>query len=358
MNIGVVGAGQLGRMLALAGYPLGFRFQFLDPGEDACAGQVAPQLVKAYDDPDALATLSERSDIISFEFENVPHEALRFLSEHRPAYPPARALEVAQDRLQEKTLFSDLGIPTPGFLPVESRQQLADAVSHLGLPAVLKTRRLGYDGKGQFVIRNAGDLDIAWDELGTVPLILEQFIPFDREVSLIAARNQKGETVFYPLSENEHRNGMLHLSIPHADDPLQSQAEEWVTPLLQRLEYVGVLAFEFFVKDGTLLANEIAPRVHNSGHWTIEGAETSQFENHLRAITGLPLGSTRLKGHVAMLNLVGQLPDRSRVLEIEGASFHDYGKESRAGRKVGHITLRAESADELQHNLARLASIT
>ena len=357
MKIGIIGAGQLGRMLALAGYPLGLQFRFLDPAHDACAGQVAPQQVANFDDTAALATLAAECDAVTFEFENVPHDALVFLGEHAPVFPPAAALEIAQDRLAEKTLFGKLDIPTPAFATVDSRSELDAAVQRIGLPAVIKTRRLGYDGKGQALLRTAADVDTAWAELGGVALLLEQFVDFDREVSLVAVRSREGEIRYYPLTENEHRNGMLHLSRPRPGDPAQSQAEEEVRRLLVHLDYVGVLAFEFFQVGSRLLANEIAPRVHNSAHWTIEGAETSQFENHLRAVAGLPLGSTRAITASAMLNLVGQLPLHEQVLGIEGAHLHDYGKQPRAGRKVGHATLRANSESELDRSLDQLLSM-
>ena len=357
MTIGIVGAGQLGRMLVLAGRPLGLQFRLLDPAADACAGEVAGQIIAPYDDPAALGQLAAQCEIVTFEFENVPAQAVARLSQDRPVYPSADALEVAQDRFNEKTLFGRLGIATPRFAAVNTEAELRTAVEAIGLPAVLKTRRLGYDGKGQFVLREQADIEKACWELGDADLILEAFVPFEREVSLVASRRRNGETVFYPLTENTHRNGILHLSIPRADDPLQAEAEAQVGRLLEELDYVGTLAFEFFVHQGRLLGNEIAPRVHNSGHWTIEGAVTSQFENHLRAILDWPLGLPHMLCPAAMLNFVGELPPAEAVLAIPGARFHDYGKAPRAGRKVGHATLLASSEEELATQLSDLLAL-
>lgn len=355
MIVGIVGGGQLARMLALAGYPLGLQFLILDPVADACAGQVAELIQGAYDDPVCLAQLAERADVITFDFENVPADAVRDLQIE--VFPPPNALSVAQDRLHEKTLFQELSIPTPAFADVLSLDDLIAAVDEIGLPAVLKTRRLGYDGKGQRILHNPNELAAAYDALGNTPLILEQFIAFEREVSILAVRGKTGEIVFYPLAENEHQEGILHLSrAPFESLSLTAQAQDYVTRLLEHLDYCGVLALELFVADSELLANEIAPRVHNSGHWTIEGAETSQFENHLRAGLGLPLGATTARGHSAMLNCIGELAQQEIVLTVPGAHFHDYGKAARAGRKVGHITLRADDANILRQRLAQLRS--
>lgn len=323
MKVGILGAGQLGRMLALAGYPLGLRFELLDHAADACAGQLAPLTVGEFDAA-TVAALAARCDVLTFDWENVPVAALRDAARARPVHPPLAALEVGQDRLTEKDRFASLGIPTPGYRAVGSRAELERAVAELGLPAVLKTRRLGYDGKGQRVLRRAEDVDAAWAAFGPAieraPLILEAFVHFEREVSIIAVRGRDGEVRCWPLTENVHRDGILHASVaPYADPALQALAERHVGALLEAFGYVGVLALELFVHDGRLLANEFAPRVHNSGHWTIEGAATSQFENHLRAICGLPLGDTAARGHAAMLNFIGALPPRERVLAVPGA---------------------------------------
>ncbi|MEA2575590.1 MAG: 5-(carboxyamino)imidazole ribonucleotide synthase [Chloroflexia bacterium] len=347
-------------MLALAGYPLGLRFRFLDPSPDACAGQLAEQVVSSYDDPTTLQRFAHGLDVVTYEFENVPVEAVRLLSERIPVYPPAAALEVAQDRLIEKSFLREHGIPTPSFLPIETREELSKALRTLGTPAVLKTRRFGYDGKGQAVIRNEEDAEAAWSALGGRPLILEGFVRFDRELSFLAVRGRQGEMVFYPLAENHHREGILRLSLapaPQLNQKLQSTGEGYARRVMEALDYVGVLAIELFEVGGELLANEMAPRVHNSGHWTIEGAETSQFENHLRAILGLPLGSTAPRGHSVMLNIIGDMPDTEEVLRIPSAHLHLYGKEPRAGRKIGHITLRVDDAEVLAEGIEKLKRI-
>jgi 5-(carboxyamino)imidazole ribonucleotide synthase len=342
-------------MLALAGYPLGLRFVVLDPTPDACAGQVAELIQGDYDDRDKLSQLSERIDLATFDFENVPVAAARFLEQQVLVFPPPAALETAQDRLCEKALFWELGIPTPPFSTVDNLDDLHEAVSQLGLPAVLKTRRLGYDGKGQRLLQETGDIEPAWTALGSVPLILESFVPFQREVSILALRGRHGETAFYPLVENRHHDGILRLSVaPCLAADLEQQAQDYATRVLEKLVYVGLLAIEFFVLEEQLLANEMAPRVHNSGHWTIEGAETSQFENHLRAMLRLPLGSTAAVGYSAMLNFIGEIPDRNTFLAVPGVHFHDYGKTARPGRKVGHATLRVDDSNILQTRLAPL----
>jgi 5-(carboxyamino)imidazole ribonucleotide synthase len=356
--IGVLGAGQLGRMLALAGYPLGLEFLFVDPAAEAPASACAEQIAGDYDDDEVLARLAA-CDAVTYEFENVPVEAVRRLAERVPCFPPARALEVAQDRLAEKTCFRKLAIPTPEFAAVDTRAELEAAVRAIGLPAVLKTRRFGYDGKGQAVLRAPDDVDRAWQQLGGTPLILEAFVPFERELSLVAARSRGGETAFYPLVQNRHSGGILRETRAPAPDlapELQALAEGYVARLLGELDYVGVLALELFCLGGKLLANELAPRVHNSGHWTIEGAITSQFENHLRAVLGLPLGSAAATGPSAMLNLIGTAVNAEAVLGVPDAHLHWYGKEPRPGRKVGHVTVRAPDTATLETRLARLRS--
>jgi 5-(carboxyamino)imidazole ribonucleotide synthase len=344
-------------MLALAGATLGQRFVFLDPGAESSAGHVGQLRVGAYDDEERLSELARKSDVVTYEFENVPVGSARFLNELVPVYPPPRALEVSQDRLDEKAFFASLGIPTAGFSAVASRADLDAAVARLGLPAVLKTRRFGYDGKGQWVLRTAADVAHAWEALGAASLVLEAFVSFEREMSILAVRDARGATRFWPLVENQHRDGVLRLSYPRSaawTPELQGKAEGYAERVLAELDYVGVLAIELFVTGTGLVANEMAPRVHNSGHWTIEGAETSQFENHVRALLGLPLGSTRMIGCSAMLNAIGRLPPREEVLAIEGAHLHAYGKEGAPGRKVGHVTVRAETRAELDEKLQKL----
>lgn len=352
-TVGILGGGQLARMLALSGAPLGLRFLVMDSAADACAGQFAPMVVGDYTDGDALAEFASRVDVATFDFENVPAQSAHWLAQRVPVFPSPRALAVAQDRLAEKTLFRELGIPVPAFADIGSRQALDEAVARIGTPAVLKTRRLGYDGKGQYRIRTAGDVEGAWQALGaqaaTVGLILESFVAFERELSVVAARARDGAFVAWPLTENWHVDGVLSASLAPADVPesLARRALEHARSLADALDYVGVFALELFCRDGELLANELAPRVHNSGHWTLEGAETSQFQNHLRAVLGLPLGDTAARGHACMLNWVGALPDPAPVLHARGGHWHDYGKAPREGRKVGHATLRADSREAL-----------
>ena len=340
MTVGIVGAGQLGRMMALAGYPLGLDFLFLDKDAGTPGGQVAPLIAGALDDRGLLGQLSQRCEVLTFDWENIPVASLENLAGSARISPPLRALAAAQDRLTEKRTFELLGIPTTKYAAVDSRESLETAVRAIGLPGVLKTRRLGYDGKGQFVLRKPADLDRAWEALGTAALLYENLVPFDAEVSLIAVRGLDGAVAFYPLNLNVHREGILRLTrAPYGNAALARQAQRAARKLLEHFRYVGVLTIEFFVKRGKLVANEMAPRVHNSGHWTIEGADTSQFENHVRAITGMPLGSTRARGHSAMINLVGQMPARDALLKVEGLHWHDYGKSARPGRKLGHLTL-------------------
>lgn len=337
--IGILGGGQLARMLALAGHPLGLNFIVLDPTNGVCSAAVAHQLEGAYDDKNLLAKLAEQVDVVTYEFENVPAESAAFLADKVAIYPPQKALATAQDRLAEKTACHDLGIETAPFVAVNSLAELEAAMATVGWPAVLKTRREGYDGKGQAVLRQPEDLAEGWQSIGEVAAIVEGFVPFDREISMIAVRSTTGETAFYPLTENEHRDGILRLSIARPDDAMQAQAEEYAAKVLDELDYVGVLALELFQAGDHLLVNEFAPRVHNSGHWTQDGAVTCQFENHLRAILGLPLGATDMVGHAGMVNLIGDIPASEAVLAINSAHLHLYDKESRVGRKVGHINL-------------------
>ena len=355
-TVGILGGGQLARMLALAGAPLGLRFRVVDQSVDACASQVAPLLKADYTDLDALLPFAREVDVVTFDFENVPAESAAWLASRVPVFPNPQALAIAQDRLEEKALFRQLGMGTPAFRAVDTFDDLRAAVDAIGIPAVLKTRRLGYDGKGQFRIRSAGDVEAAWHALGGVPLILEAFVPFEREVSVIAVRSRSGEFRAYPLVQNWHADGILSASLAPApdSDALQSVAHAQAKQLAEKLDYVGVFALELFVKDGALLANEMAPRVHNSGHWTIEGAVTDQFENHLRAVLGLPLGSTELLGTSVMLNFVGALPDATPFLSEPRAHWHDYGKEPRKGRKVGHATVVAADTRGLREKLQRV----
>ncbi len=362
-TVGILGGGQLARMLAIAGMPLGLRFLVVDPTADACAGQVAPLLVGDYLDPAVLEKFASKADVVTFDFENVPAEAAHWLAERLPVRPNPRALAVAQDRLDEKTLFREVGIPVPDFAAVQDRASLEAVVAQIGTPCILKTRRLGYDGKGQFRLQSPADIEAAWEalgaEAGSVGLIAEAFVPFERELSVVAVRGHDGEFRAWPLVENWHVEGILSASLAPAvaDDELTQTATGYARRLAERLDYVGVFALELFDCGGGLLANEMAPRVHNSGHWTIEGSETSQFANHVRAVVGLPLGDTRMVGQACMLNWVGALPDVEPVLRDPAGHWHDYGKDARPGRKVGHATLRADTTEDLAAALERVGQV-
>jgi 5-(carboxyamino)imidazole ribonucleotide synthase len=359
-TVGILGGGQLARMMALAGAPLGLRFLVLDTVADACAGQFAPMVVGDYTDQSALAQFASQVDVATFDFENVPAQSAQWLTDRVSVFPGPPALATAQDRLAEKTLFRELGIPVPPFAAIGTLAELQAAVQGIGTPCILKTRRLGYDGKGQFRIKTPADVDAAWAALGAqaghVGLILEGFVAFQRELSVVAVRGRDGEFRAWPLTENWHVDGVLSASLAPAqvENTLRDSALGYAQALAEALDYVGVFALELFCRDGELLANEMAPRVHNSGHWTIEGSETCQFQNHLRAVLGLPLGSTRMLGHACMLNWLGAMPDANAVLAEAGGHWHDYGKQPRAGRKVGHATLRADSREELAEALQRV----
>ncbi|GFO71560.1 5-(carboxyamino)imidazole ribonucleotide synthase [Bathymodiolus japonicus methanotrophic gill symbiont] len=358
MVIGILGAGQLARMLALAGKPLGLKFIFLDPTPIACAADIGKHLIGEYTDKTLLTQLAEESDVITYEFENVPVEIIDFLNRSTPVYPPGRALLIGQDRITEKTFLQDLGIATAPFAAVSSLDELQLAMVEIGYPAILKTRRFGYDGKGQVVLKNAQDLAEAWQAVNNASCVVEGFVPFDREISIIASRNIAGETVYYPLSENEHHKGILRLAKNTRNDPLQGQAENYITAILNALDYVGTIALELFAVGDQLIANEFAPRVHNSGHWTIEGSETCQFENHLRAIMGMPLGSTHSLGYAAMQNFIGNVPKSKTLLSLEQVHLHLYDKAARKGRKLAHATVRTDSLEtftDLINSLTELA---
>ena len=347
MTVGIVGAGQLGRMLALSGYPLGLDFLFLDPAREAPAGDLAPVLHGAFTDRRLLVRLARQCEVITFDWENVPGESLSALSRLHGARicPPPAALAAGQDRVAEKRLFERLEVPTTRWRAVGSRREFARALRDVGLPGVLKTRRLGYDGKGQAVVRTAEDAERAWRQLGQVPLLYEEWVPFDCEVSIIGARSSSGELAVYPLCGNVHGQGILRLTrAPFGPPQWQRVAARYLGRVLAHFRYRGILTIEFFVRGGRLIANEMAPRVHNSGHWTIEGAVTSQFENHLRAILGLPLGATHARGFSGMINLIGKLPPRAKLLALPGVHLHDYGKAPRPGRKVGHCTVVESTA--------------
>ena len=357
--LGILGGGQLARMLAIAAAPLGVKTLVVDSAPDACAGQVASLRLADWTDYAALAKFAAEVDVVTFDFENVPAETAHWLAERAAVFPNPRALAVAQDRLAEKTLFRECGLQTPAFEVVDTREDLDRALAKIGAPSILKTRRLGYDGKGQFRIRQLTDADAAWAALGANAhgLILEAFVPFERELSVLAVRTRDGDFRVWPLTQNWHTDGVLSLSLAPAPEvgALQARAEALARTLAERLDYVGVFALELFVKDGDLLGNEMAPRVHNSGHWTIEGAITSQFENHVRAVLGLPLGDTSARGFSVMFNWIGELPGAAPVLNTADGHWHDYGKESRPGRKVGHATVCAQDAKTLAARVTEIA---
>jgi 5-(carboxyamino)imidazole ribonucleotide synthase len=355
MRVGIIGAGQLGRMMALSGIPLGLEFAMYDRSSDVPGAAVAAITTGSFDDHRRLRRFARTVDVVTFDWENVPVEAARAVARLRPVWPPPRALEVAQDRVSEKKLFQRLGMRVAPFAAVDSRADLGRAIAKLGTPGILKTRRLGYDGKGQALVRREAEAEGAWSRLAGRPLVYERFVNFTRELSLLAVRDRRGAVRCYPLAENRHEGGILaETRAPHLDPRLQRAAERHHRRLMRALGYVGVLCVEYFVERGRLVANEMAPRVHNSGHWTIEGAVTSQFENHVRAVAGLPLGSTQARGHAAMLNVIGRHPDSRRILGVQGAHWHDYDKSARPGRKLGHVTLVASTRAERDRGARRL----
>ncbi|MEQ8770115.1 MAG: 5-(carboxyamino)imidazole ribonucleotide synthase [Phycisphaerales bacterium] len=362
--VGILGGGQLGRMLADAATTLGVRTKVLDPDEHSSAGRVTKHILGDYSSPKALAALAEGCDVVTYEFENVPVEAAERIAQTVPVRPTPEALRVAQDRLNERKLFGELGIASPTSVAVDAEHRIEAALSRVGVPALLKARRLGYDGKGQFLISGAHDIADAWRAIAGAPAILDAFVGFEREVSVIGVRATSGECRFYPLAQNVHRGGILRVTTapaPNVPEPLREQAESAARAIMEKLDYVGVLAVEFFQigsdGDARLVANEIAPRVHNTGHWTIEGAPTSQFENHIRAVLGMDLGDTTPAKPSAMVNAIGELPEASRVAAVPGAVLHDYEKSPRPGRKVGHVTLTADTPKELHDRLERYTRV-
>jgi 5-(carboxyamino)imidazole ribonucleotide synthase len=346
-TIGILGGGQLGRMLALAAARLGFNCHVFSPDPHSCAFEVVRgSTCAAYDDQAALATFADAVDLITYEFENVPAETAAFLAERAPVVPDPAVLATTQDRLAEKSFLAGLNIATAPFAAVGSAAEMSAAMAKIGVPAVLKTRRLGYDGKGQRMIGKTDDPQAAWNALAHAPSILEGFVAFEREVSVVASRSRDGHVECFDLIENEHRDHILkHSRVPAAVPPaLAQEARRVAEAIAGAFDYVGVLAVEMFVvRDGarhTVLVNEIAPRVHNSGHWTLDGCSVSQFEQHIRAVAGWPLARPVRRGRVEMTNLIGaEVEDYARWLEVPGAAVHLYGKTGiRPGRKMGHVT--------------------
>ncbi len=358
-RIGILGGGQLGQMLGLSAIPLGIECVFYDPAPDAPARIAGRHVCAAWDDRDALARFAADVDVITFEFENVPAASLAFLAREKAVRPGLRSLELTSDRIHEKEFLRSSGVPIQPFAQIENVRDIDLALATVGGHGVLKTRTLGYDGKGQRVVEKSNGLAKAWAELEQKPCIYEAYVPFEREISVIATRALDGSTAVYPIVENRHMWGILFCSIAPAriSDALAQAATQHAKDVLERLGHVGTLALEMFVADGTLIANEIAPRVHNSGHWTIQGARTSQFENHIRAVAGLPLGDPGAPEFAAMVNLIGGIPDTEQILAIPGASAQFYGKSPRPGRKVGHMNLVAPSRKELLARLEKLETV-
>lgn len=358
-RIGVLGAGQLGRMMAIAGYPLGQKFGFYGTSDDEPSALLG-HMYKQSDGEDSLAQLVEFSDVITYESENTCIEQVREIAKTTPVYPAEKSLFMAQHRGREKGLFDQLSIPCAPYQVVDSLESLKIAVEEIGLPAVLKTTTEGYDGKGQFVLKEMSHIGQAWSEIGGRELVLEGFIDFQRELSIVAVRNNNNEHVYYPLVQNVHHEGILRYTIAPAREisaEVQMQAEKFMQDLLDELDHVGVLTLELFETVNGLVANEMAPRVHNSGHWTIEGAYTSQFENHVRAISGLPLGDTSPRQPLAaMINIIGETGPVEKVLAMPNAFLHLYDKEERVGRKLGHINVLAVDEDSLYKYIQELSA--
>ncbi len=355
MRIGILGAGQLAKMMALAGQPLGCQFVFIDPAPDACAASLGEHHVLDWSDQAVLAVL-KHCDRVTFDFENVDSSMLKQLAQVTMVRPSILALEASQDRLKEKSLLHQLGLPVAPYAEVSSRPELLAAVEKVGLPAVIKTRRFGYDGKGQSLVRTQEDLEATWQALGGHALIAESLVDFTHECAISAVRDERGQIRIYPLTHTLHKHGILRfaLSPSSANAPFVDEAKAIVTQLIESLDYIGCLTVEFFVTHAGLVVNEIAPRVHNSAHWTIEGSACSQFENHIRAIADWPLGDTEGHGVSLMINFIGRMPSKD-MLQISGLHWHDYGKVPRAGRKVGHATWQLGSFDELTEKLDDLS---
>lgn len=360
MRIGILGGGQLGRMLALAAHPMGHEVITWSRARTEPAAAVSKMVLGEFSDEEALASFIAQVDVVTYEFENVPAETVEAIARVLPVRPGVKSLRIAGDRVSEKILFRQLGIGTAPFAAVNDLDELHRAVAQVGLPAVLKTRRFGYDGKGQAVLRDASQLAQAWSSLGGVPCILEGFMPFSRELSILGVRSVSGEISTYPLVENVHQSGILRVTHAPAQNvslAMDQAAREAISATLQELDHVGVLAMELFDVNGVLFANEIAPRVHNTGHFSIEGAKTSQFENHIRAVVGAPLGETTLRGVSWMRNLIGRIPAEHSVLAVPGAHLHLYGKSERHARKVGHITLTGDGPRAIASSIEALSRL-
>ncbi|WP_261903342.1 5-(carboxyamino)imidazole ribonucleotide synthase [Vibrio fortis] len=359
MHVLVLGAGQLARMMSLAGAPLNIEISAFDVGSKNIVHPLTQAILG-----NGLENAIERADVITAEFEHIPHDVLEVCERSGKFLPTTEAIKAGGDRRLEKALLDQAGVKNAKYAVINAREDFDQAISHVGLPMVLKSTLGGYDGKGQWRLKSLDAVESVWAEMAECiaatdnqAIVAEEFVPFDREVSLIGARGKDGEIQVYPLAENVHTNGVLSLSTAIDDIELQEQAKTMFTAVAERLDYVGVLALEFFDVQGALLVNEIAPRVHNSGHWTQQGAETCQFENHLRAVCGMPLGSTKLIRPTAMINILGEDTLPNEILAQAGCHVHWYGKEKRAGRKMGHINVSADYTAELQRTLCGLANI-
>jgi len=357
MKIGVLGAGQLGRMLALSAYPLGHQMRFLALSEEDPSSLLGKTFIHN-NNPEMVSNFADSSDIVTYESENTDVTIVNEISKNTKVYPSDKSLYISQHRGREKALLDTLKIPCAPYQMVNSLDDLKSAIKNIGIPSILKTATDGYDGKGQFLIKSESQIDEAWEKMSGVDAILEGFINFKRELSLIAVRGIDGSLEYYPLVENSHHEGILRQTLAPAQNisvSLQNKAEEYMSSLLKEIKHVGVLTIELFESDDDLLVNEIAPRVHNSGHWTIEGAQTSQFENHIRAITESPLGQTTMTSKFsAMINIIGVHGPIQKVLETKNAHLHLYNKAERTGRKLGHITLTSNSIDELNKTIDSL----
>lgn len=350
-KVGVLGAGQLGRMLALAGYPLELDFHFFDTtgSPSVGLGQVTIDQEASTTDQ-KLADFLADVDVVTYEFEHLPLPLTQYIEQNATLYPPSESIRICQNRSEEKALFTRLSIPTPEYRIINSQEELTQAVNELGCPVVTKTTTEGYDGKGQFVIKSPEQCDEAWNTIGNRELIVEAFVNFSRELSIIAVRSSNDDMTVYPLAENTHHEGILRYSTapaPKLDQDTIDQATLYIKELMHEMGHVGVLTLELFETDNGLMANEMAPRVHNSGHWSIEGTNCSQFENHLRAVCGMPLGCVEARSPTCMINIIAEKGQINDILKLPYAHVHLYGKEERKGRKLGHITVQADSYDEL-----------
>lgn len=358
MKVGILGGGQLAWMLSLAAKTLNVSTCCLEPNSDTTASHVSEVIHAELNDLDAIEQFCQDLDVVTWETENIPLSCAKKVATLCPLYPSLAALEKSQERYLEKSFFQSIDIATAKFYPIDAHSDLQAALQTVGLPAILKTRRFGYDGKGQYLIKTTQDLEAAWQDLSNQALILEQFIPFSTEVSMIATRAIDGQCAFYPLVENLHQAGILRISkAPYNNAPLFTQAKQIMQKTLDALDYIGTLTIEFFVHDNKLIVNEMAPRVHNSGHWTIEGAQTSQFENHIRAICGLPLGDASPKGVSAMFNCIGAEPDLQAINAIADTHWYSYQKQARAKRKLGHLTINCDNEQTLQQRVDELTPL-